>query len=277
MAWISSMSSSWIRPTRASSTVGERRISAMTSSSMSSALTRPRRMCARSSALRSRYRVRRTTTSIWCATYSRMNWARFSVRGTPSTSASMLAPNVSCNWVCLYRLLSTTLATASRLSTSISRMPVRPLDSSRMSAMPVSLPSLTSSATRSARLSGLTWYGSSVTTRLVRPLVSSSTSTTARIRIEPRPVRYASWIGVVPTISPAVGKSGPFTMLINWSSVVASSSSGLARHHCTAAAISRRLCGGILVAIPTAMPSEPLINRFGTRDGRIVGSCARPS
>ena len=46
--------------------VGERRIRAMTSSSMSSALTRPRRMCARSSALRSRNAVRRRMTSIWC-------------------------------------------------------------------------------------------------------------------------------------------------------------------------------------------------------------------
>ena len=37
----------------------------------------------------------------------------------------MLAPKVSCSWVCLYRLLSTTLATASRLSTITSRWPVR--------------------------------------------------------------------------------------------------------------------------------------------------------
>jgi hypothetical protein len=107
--------------------------------------------------------------------------------------------------------------------------------------------------------------------------VSSSASTTARIRIEPRPVRYASWIAVVPTMSPAVGKSGPLTILMSSSRVVASSSSGWARHHCTAAAISRRLCGGIFVAMPTAMPSEPLMSRFGIREGRIAGSCARPS
>jgi hypothetical protein len=37
-------------------------------------------------------------------------------------------------------------------------------------------------------LSGLTWYGNSVTTRHVRPC-TSSTLTTARIVIEPRPVR----------------------------------------------------------------------------------------
>ena len=133
--------------------------------------------------------MRRTMTSIWCATQYRIIWSSRRVRGTSSTRASMLAPKVSCSWVCLYRLFSTTLATASRFSTMTSRCPVRWLDSSRTSAMPVTRPSLTSSAIFSARLSGLTWYGSSVTTRQARPLMSSSTSTTARMVIEPRPVR----------------------------------------------------------------------------------------
>ena len=35
---------------------------------------------------------------------------------------------------------------------------------------------------------------------------------------------------------------------------------------------SERLCGGILVAIPTAMPSEPLTSRFGYRAGSTNGS-----
>ena len=35
---------------------------------------------------------------------------------------------------------------------------------------------------------------------------------------------------------------------------------------------SVRLCGGILVAIPTAIPEAPLINNPGTRVGRTVGS-----
>ena len=35
---------------------------------------------------------------------------------------------------------------------------------------------------------------------------------------------------------------------------------------------SRRLCGGMLVAIPTAMPDDPLMSRFGTGAGRTVGS-----
>ena len=63
-------------------------------------------------------------------------WSRRRVRGTPSTSASMLTPKVSCSWVCLYRLFSTTLAIASRLSLITSRCPVRPLVSSAMSAIP---------------------------------------------------------------------------------------------------------------------------------------------
>ena len=58
-----------------------------------------------------------------------------------------------------------------------------------MSEMPFSLPVFTSSAILSARLSGLTMCGSSVTTSRVRPDWSSSMSTTARMITEPRPVR----------------------------------------------------------------------------------------
>ena len=72
--------------------------------------------------------------------------------------------------------------------------------------------------------------------------------------------------------SPGPSRSGSARRA--WS---ASSASGWSRHHCTAAAISRRLCGGIFVAMPTAMPSEPLTSRFGNRAGRIAGSCVRPS
>ena len=44
-----------------------------------------------------------------------------------------------------------------------------------------------------------------------------------------------------------------------------------------ASTISVRLCGGIFVAMPTAMPSEPLSSRFGTRVGRTVGSLSDSS
>ena len=38
---------------------------------------------------------------------------------------------------------------------------------------------------------------------------------------------------------------------------------------------SPRLCGGMLVAMPTAMPPAPLTSRFGKRAGRTDGSCLR--
>ncbi len=38
---------------------------------------------------------------------------------------------------------------------------------------------------------------------------------------------------------------------------------------------SVRLCGGMLVAMPTAMPFDPLTMRFGIRVGRTVGSVVR--
>ncbi|CAB4941915.1 unannotated protein [freshwater metagenome] len=95
--------------------------------------------------------------------------------------------------------------------------------------------------------------------------------------MEPRPVRYASSIPLRPTIKPLVGKSGPFTIP---SIVVKESSgdaSGLSKAHCTALHISRRLCGGMLVAIPTAIPAEPLTNKFGKRLGSTTGSWDLPS
>ena len=42
-----------------------------------------------------------------------------------------------------------------------------------------------------------------------------------------------------------------------------------------AVANSRRLCGGMLVAMPTAMPPLPLASRLGKRLGRTVGSWTR--
>lgn len=146
-------------------------------------------MCARASAWASRYSVRRRITVSWWVIQYEMNWSSRRVRGTSSTRASMLQPKESCSWVCLYRLFSTTRGWASRFSTITSRCPVRAEESSRMSAMPVSRPALTSSAIFRLRLSGLTMYGNSVTTSCVRPDLSSSMSTTARMITEPRPVR----------------------------------------------------------------------------------------
>ena len=52
---------------------------------------------------------------------------------------------------------------------------------------------------------------------------------------------------------------------------------GLSMKAIVAAMISRRLCGGMFVAMPTAMPDEPLTRRFGYRAGRTSGSRLEPS
>ena len=58
---------------------------------------------------------------------------------------------------------------------------------------------------------------------------------------------------------PPVGKSGAFTIFMSFSGLrVGSSMSAM-----QPSTISVRLCGGILVAMPTAIPLEPLISRFG--------------
>ena len=72
-----------------------------------------------------------------------------------------------------------------------------------------------------------------------------------------------------PKIIPPVGKSGPLMIDINSSSVVFGFSIILIRPSQT----SVKLCGGIFVAIPTAIPDEPLINNCGIFDGNTVGSC----
>ena len=41
--------------------------------------------------------------------------------------------------------------------------------------------------------------------------------------------------------------------------------------------ISVKLCGGIFVAMPTAIPDEPLTKSAGSLAGSTVGSCLIPS
>ncbi len=65
-----------------------------------------------------------------------------------------------------------------------------------------------------------------------------------------------------------VGKSGPLTCFIRSSTF----DSGLSISWTTAFTTSPRLCGGMFVAIPTAIPLEPLTSRFGKRVGRTSGS-----
>ena len=65
-----------------------------------------------------------------------------------------------------------------------------------------------------------------------------------------------------------VGKSGPLTCFIRSSTFA----SGLSISVTIASIVSPRWCGGMFVAMPTAMPAEPLTSRFGKRAGRTSGS-----
>ena len=121
----------------------------------------------------------------------------------------------------------------------------------------------------------------------MRPRASSSKETWPRITTRPRPVAYMWRITSIRSFSPVrllrwsskrkivppVGKSGPWTISHSSSTVIC----GLSMRAITALQISLRLCGGMFVAMPTAIPELPLMSRFGRRAGSTVGSRRRPS
>ena len=72
-----------------------------------------------------------------------------------------------------------------------------------------------------------------------------------------------------PQMSPAVGKSGPGIVL---DQLVEAALRAASPRGAAPSTSSRRLCGGMLVAMPTAMPAEPLTSRFGKRVGSTDGS-----
>ena len=110
----------------------------------------------------------------------------------------------------------------------------------------------------------------------------------------PSSYRLASSLRVA-TRRPAVGKSGPLIDLSNSLSALArrtrpmsacvpssfsrrSSAGGMWSIITTAARMtSPRLCGGTLVAMPTAMPVLPLTSSCGNRAGMTIGSSPVPS
>ena len=184
-----------------------------------------------------------------------------------------MTPKVSSSCVCFNRRFRTICGFTSFLSSMTIRMPSR-FDSSRRSVIPSTRLSRTKSAIFSMSLALLTRYGSSETTMRCFPFCIGSILVTARTRIFPLPVRYASSTPLFPSIVAPVGKSGPWTRAITSSSAVSRSAILLSMIQSTAPTISRRLCGGILVAIPTAMPCAPLTNKFGKRLGSTTGSCS---
>ena len=72
---------------------------------------------------------------------------------------------------------------------------------------------------------------------------------------------------------PPVGKSGPLIDSMIWSI----DSFGFSRSLNEPLITSVRLCGGTFVAIPTAIPDDPLIKRFGILVGITSGICSEPS
>ncbi len=76
-----------------------------------------------------------------------------------------------------------------------------------------------------------------------------------------------------PRMKPPVGKSGPCTICMISESGVA----GFCTSAMVALMISVRLCGGMFVAMPTAMPELPFTSRFGTRVGSTSGSTSLSS
>ena len=71
-----------------------------------------------------------------------------------------------------------------------------------------------------------------------------------------------------PIMIPPVGKSGPGTISSSSANVI----SGSRSRRISPLQISARLCGGMSVAIPTAMPIEPLTKRLGNFAGSTKGS-----
>ena len=68
-------------------------------------------------------------------------------------------------------------------------------------------------------------------------------------------------------ISPPVGKSGPFT----WRHSLRIDER-IIDHGDEGVDNSVRLCGGIFVAMPTAIPDAPLTSKFGICAGKVMGS-----
>jgi hypothetical protein len=105
------------------------------------------------------------------------------------------------------------------------------------------------------------------------PLLIVSMWARARILMTPRPVVYALRISSVPRMRPAVGKSGPLMTPMSSSMVV----SGLSMSISVPLMTSTMLCGGMLVAMPTAMPAVPLTRSCGNFAGSTDGSFSEPS
>ena len=210
--------------------------------------------------------------SFLCLTKACSISLRFTSFGWPSDKTVKLIPNDCSNCVCANKLFSNT-STESPFLTSITTRNPSLSDSSLISVMPSIFFSLTSSAIFSNILALLTIKGISLTIKDCFPDLSSSIDVFERIWIIPLPVLYASYIPAFPSIVPPVGKSGPEISFIN-SSI---DTFGLLIKLMQPFKTSVILWGGILVAIPTAIPDEPFTNKFGIFVGNTSGISSLPS
>ena len=108
-------------------------------------------------------------------------------------------------------------------------------------------------------------------------VVMGSNLVTARNTIPPFPVVYKSFAPAVPIIEAPVGKSGAGTISKSCSVLTISLDIRPLANVTHAVMSSRKLCGGMLVAIPTAIPAAPFNSNTGTRAGSTTGSKLDPS
>ena len=160
----------------------------------------------------------------------------------------------------------TTRGIVPRLSSSTIR--VVSVDSSRISVMPSTRLSWTKEAILMNIAALFTLKGTLLMMIRSRPPSTSSTSVSPRIFIMPRPVVIYLWMPSRPIMMPPPGKSGP-GIIFKISLMLAS---GFSMSIQITSINSPRLCGGIFVVMPTAIPVEPFINKLGSAAGRTAGS-----
>ena len=195
------------------------------------------------------------------------NSFKLHVWGFPSTIARVLNPNELSICVFLYNCLLIVSGSTPFLK-SIETLIPSLLDSSLISLIPSIFFSLTNWAILSFKTDLFTWYGIEVITSLSFPFFKLSIEISPLILNEPLPLLYPCLIMSLPIITPPVGKSGPGICFIKSLILISLFSIKASVPFIT----SPKLWGGMLVAIPTAIPPAPLTNKFGNCAGRTVGS-----
>ena len=264
-ACLSDKSNFFIKPECASVAFADLLINSTILSILFSAISNPRTISSLSSAFLKSNSDLFLTTILLYLTYSLIISNRFITLGWFPTSASIFASKLVSTFVNLYNLFNVNLGSTPFFNSITTR--TFPLaDSSLKSDISGSFFSVAIFAMVLTSSALLTMYGISVRIIDVFPLCSSVV-VLALIIILPFPFLYMSFIPG-PVIKPPVGKSGPLTICIRSSTVAF----GLLMYSIVASATSVRLCGGMFVAIPTAIPVAPFNNKFGNFAGRVVGS-----